>query len=717
METDINKSYAVVMRKQKLENNFFLFLPISLVDGVVSSADDSTCFVAETEKYFTFNDYAHISQDEYCVGYIIDEETLLEKYPGFSLEDAKDAFFKTVQNATCFGFYLPNLGNIAIFPFEIKEIADNLSSISIDHPVNTIQIDIDSVRALPLDVNGLPLSEYELENIDVDDISEDTLLSVFKRLSSIEDYYTLHQAIKKLYDTELNGNLDEILSSISFFQMVEDAIHDDFSSVQVNDLFIKSCNSILSSNDFNEVKDVLKKTEDVFLYLSCFFEKYSSVFAEASVANQYICQMFPLYDSFLMKSTVPEIHHDISLFKEKEMKNMEEVDICRQRVLQYQSQVNAINADNKEESAKGEHTVGVSMLDVCDAKRFFDERIIGQEDAKIDVISTAYSRQVANNSEEHHSQKICLLIGPTGSGKTLLTQTLAEYLDVPSVIVDTTQLTAAGYVGDNVADSLVQLVIKANGDIEKAERGIVVFDEIDKKGSASNSDISGKGALNGLLPYFQGSTYQLLVNKKTVPFHTDKLTIYATGSFEEAVKEKRSSSYQGSTLGFLSKNEEVTDVKLTKNDLEKYGGIPKELLGRISVITQLHPHTKESMRKVLTDSLLSPLHQEAEVLASAGAFLSYDDSFLDTVSSQALALGFGARSLNDIVDNSVKRGRWEILNYPDLYSGIHLTGDTVKDNRQCYLLDYEGNRFLLADILEAKEKTALIPVSKRKVYK
>ena len=120
METDINKSYAVVMRKQKLENNFFLFLPISLVDGVVSSADDSTCFVAETEKYFTFNDYAHISQDEYCVGYIIDEETLLEKYPGFSLEDAKDAFFKTVQNATCFGFYLPNLGNIAIFPFEIK---------------------------------------------------------------------------------------------------------------------------------------------------------------------------------------------------------------------------------------------------------------------------------------------------------------------------------------------------------------------------------------------------------------------------------------------------------------------------------------------------------------------------------------------------------------------------------------------------------------------
>ena len=78
---------------------------------------------------------------------------------------------------------------------------------------------------------------------------------------------------------------------------------------------------------------------------------------------------------------------------------------------------------------------------------------------------------------------------------------------MPSVIVDTTQLTAAGYVGDNVTDSLVQLIIKANGDVEKAERGIVVFDEIDKKGSSSNSDISGKGALNGLLPYFQGSTY------------------------------------------------------------------------------------------------------------------------------------------------------------------------------------------------------------------
>lgn len=676
---------------------------------MVSRDENCTCFITEEEKYFTFNDYQHISQNEYCVGYIIDEETLLEKYPGFSLEDARKDYFETVQNATCFGFYLPNLGNIAIFPFEIKELADSLSSISIDNPVDTIQLDIDGVRALPLDMNGLPLSEYELKNSDFEDISEDTLLSVFKKLSSIEDYYTLHQVIEKLYDTELNGNINEILSSISFFQMVEDAIKDNFSSIRVNDLFIKSCNSILSSNDFNEIKDILKKTEDAFLHLSCFFEKYSSTFVEVNAADRYICQMFSQYDSFLSKSAIPEIHHDISLFKEKEMKNMEEVDICRQKILQYKMQS---VADNMEKNRKLENASNVSMIDVRDAKRFFDERIIGQEDAKIDVISTAYSKQVANMSEEHHAQKICLLIGPTGSGKTLLTQTLAEYLDVPSVIVDTTQLTAAGYVGDNVTDSLVQLVIKANGDIEKAERGIVVFDEIDKKGSASNSDISGKGALNGLLPYFQGSSYQLLVNKKPVSFHTDKLTIYATGSFEGAVKQKRSSGYQNSGLGFLSKNQEVSDVKLTKVDLEEYGGIPKELLGRISVVTRLHPHTKESMRKVLTDSILSPLRQESEILASAGAFLSYDDGFLDSASSRALDLGFGARSLNDIVDNSVKLGRWEILNYPDLYSGIHLTKDAVMDNRQCYLFDYEGNRFLLADILDAKEKTSLVPISK-----
>lgn len=712
MEMNNNKNYAVLMKKQKLENDFFLFLPISLIDGVVSKEEESTCFVTDQEKFFTFNDYKHISQNEYCVGYVIDQETLLEKYPGFSLEDAKDDFFTIVQNATCFGFYLPNLGNIAIFPFEIKELADSLSSISIDNQVNTIQVDIDGVRALPLDMNGLPLSRFELEDEDVDVISEDSLLSVFKKLSNIEDYYTLHQTIEKLYDTELNGNLNEIISSISFFQMAEDAVKESFSSVCVNDLFIKSCNSVLASNDLNEIKDILKKTEDVFLHLSCFFEKYSSTFVEVGAADNYVCQLFSQYDAFLTKSTIPEIHQDISVFKEKEMKNMEEVDVCRQRILQYQKQSEVDIIESDMESKKSSD---ISMIDVRDAKRFFDERIIGQEDAKIDVISTAYSRQVANSSEEHHAQKICLLIGPTGSGKTLLTQTLAEYLDVPSVIVDTTQLTAAGYVGDNVTDSLLQLIIKANGDVEKAERGIVVFDEIDKKGSSSNSDISGKGALNGLLPYFQGSTYQLVVNKKPVSFHTDKLTIYATGSFEGAKKEKKSSGYQNSGTGFLSKKEEVSDCKLTKTDLDKYGGIPKELLGRISVVSQLHPHTKESMRKVLTDSILSPLHQEAEILSSAGAFLSYDDGFLDSASTQALDLGFGARSLNDIVDNSVKLGRWEILNYPDLYSGIHLTKDTVMDNRQCYLLDYEGNRFLLADILDAKEKTSLIPVPKMKI--
>ena len=245
MEMNNNRNYAVLMKNKKLENDFFLFLPISLIDGVVSKEEESTCFVTGQEKFFTFNDYKHISQNEYCVGYIIDQETLLEKYPGFSLEDAKDDFFTTVQNATCFGFYLPNLGNIAIFSFEIKELADSLSSISIDNQVNTIQVDIDGVRALPLDMNGLPLSRFELEDEDVDVISEESLLSVFKKLSNIEDYYTLHQAIEKLYDTELNGNLNEIISSISFFQMAEDAVKESFSSVCVNDLFIKSCNSVL----------------------------------------------------------------------------------------------------------------------------------------------------------------------------------------------------------------------------------------------------------------------------------------------------------------------------------------------------------------------------------------------------------------------------------------------------------------------------------------
>ena len=130
--------------------------------------------------------------------------------------------------------------------------------------------------------------------------------------------------------------------------MAEDAVKESFSSVCVNDLFIKSCNSVLVSNDLNEIKDILKKTEDVFLHLSCFFEKYSSTFVEVGAADNYVCQLYSQYDAFLTKSTIPEIHQDISAFKEKEMKNMEGTVIKRLTArLVKNLDINAVNINEQ----------------------------------------------------------------------------------------------------------------------------------------------------------------------------------------------------------------------------------------------------------------------------------------------------------------------------------------------------------------------------------
>ena len=119
-------------------------------------------------------------------------------------------------------------------------------------------------------------------------------------------------------------------------------------------------------------------------------------------------------------------------------------------------------------------------------------------------------------SDDPNDRTACLLIGPTGSGKTLIIYTIGQYLDKPVEIIDSTQLTVPGYVGANIGDYLSNLIDKAGGDVKRAEEGIVAFDEIDKKGTEKNGDVSGRGVLNTLLSFIQGTTYQVKYNGKVV---------------------------------------------------------------------------------------------------------------------------------------------------------------------------------------------------------
>lgn len=362
----------------------------------------------------------------------------------------------------------------------------------------------------------------------------------------------------------------------------------------------------------------------------------------------------------------------------------------------------------KENSPKEDEVIeDEKIINVSEMKKFFDERIIGQEEAKRDVISAIVMNKLSDNPNDRNS---CLLVGPTGSGKTLLAETTSKYFDMPMEIIDTTQLSVPGYEGANIEDFLARLLNKAGG-LQKAQEGIVVFDEIDKKGSGKNSDVSGKGVLNTLLSFLQGTTYDIKYNNRVVHFDTSKLTVFATGAFTDVAQSENSNDngYNDTKLGFnanLDSNgeQDIKYKKLEINDFVKYGHMPVELMGRFTTIAQLTGHTKESLKTILTESNISALLAEKQKLEKIQVELTWTDGYLDAVADKAFELKTGARSLKNTVELSVKEARWEVLNNLDTYKAIILTEKTVQDNFDCTLVDILGESHNLKDIIASKEK-------------
>lgn len=330
----------------------------------------------------------------------------------------------------------------------------------------------------------------------------------------------------------------------------------------------------------------------------------------------------------------------------------------------------------------------VYQINVREMKEYFDNFIIGQEEAKKDIISTIFMNQFNDKKNS------CLLVGPTGSGKTLIAETASQYLQVPIEIVNTTQITMPGYKGADIEDSLLQLLIKAGGDLEKAENGIIVFDEIDKKGISDEDNISGKGVLNTLLPFFQGTVYNLNYYGKTIQFDTSRLTIFATGAFTNVIERKNvNNSYKNSNIGFnsvLENKEENIYTNLVPEDFVKYGNMPIELMGRFTTISQLSPHNKESLKNILTKSLNSPLLLAQATLLKININLVWNDDFIDATVEKAIYLKTGARALRSIVEYAIKVARWEVITNLSEYKTICLTKNTPYDNTDCILINKDG---------------------------
>ena len=292
-------------------------------------------------------------------------------------------------------------------------------------------------------------------------------------------------------------------------------------------------------------------------------------------------------------------------------------------------------------------------------KASLDEYIVGQEHAK-KVISVAvynhYKRVATGTMDEIEIEKSnMLMIGPTGCGKTYLVKTLARLLDVPLAIADATSLTEAGYIGDDIESVVSKLLAAADNDVEKAERGIIFIDEIDKiakKKNTNSRDVSGESVQQGMLKLLEGSEVEVPVgaNSKNamVPLatvNTKNILFICGGAFpdlEEIIKERLSKS---SSIGFGAtlKDEFDKDKELLKKvkveDLRKFGMIP-EFLGRLPVIYTLDPLTKDMMIKILREPKNAILKQYQKLLELDEVKLEFDDGALEAIAEKVLKNAF-----------------------------------------------------------------------------
>lgn len=306
-----------------------------------------------------------------------------------------------------------------------------------------------------------------------------------------------------------------------------------------------------------------------------------------------------------------------------------------------------------------------------DIKAFLDQYIIGQDEAKRYLSVSVYNHykrlmQEETDDDVEIEKSNIIMVGSTGTGKTLLARTIAKLLHVPFAIVDATVLTQAGYVGEDIESILTRLLQAADYDVEAAERGIVFIDEIDKiarKGDnpSITRDVSGEGVQQGLLKLLEGSIVNVPPQggrkhpeQKMIPVDTKNILFICGGAFD-GIEKKIAQRLNTRVVGYAaSKDTAQVDRNnmlkyITPTDLKSFGLIP-EIIGRLPILTYLNPLDRVALRNILTEPKNSIIKQYIKLFAMDNIQLSFDEDVYEFVVDKALEFKLGARGLRSIVE-------------------------------------------------------------------